>query len=91
MQDLQIRYEEYKNRKLGEYINEKLLGHFKRRQLKSITGREEGFIKNGFLYDKSKFYKCVVEWSNDPNFKYEEKVTKEAKELICEIEKFIKK
>lgn len=91
MQDLQIRYEEYKNRKLGEYINEKLLGHFKRRQLKSITGREEGFVKNGFLYDKSKFYKCVLEWSKDPNFKYEEKVTKEAKELICEIEKFIKK
>ena len=90
MQDLQIQYDEYKNRKLGEYINEKLLEHFKRRKLKSITGREDGFEKNGFLYDKSKFYKCVVEWSRDSNFKYEENVTKETKELIEAIEDFIR-
>lgn len=90
MQDLQIQYDEYKNRKLGEYINEKLLEHFKKRKLKSITGREDGFEKNGFLYDKCKFYKCVVEWSRDSNFKYEEKVTKEAKELIEAIEDFIR-
>lgn len=91
MQDLDIQYDQYKKQKLGKYINDKLLKKFNRRQLKGITGREEGFLKNGFLYDKLKFYKCVVEWSKDPNFQYEEKVTNEAKELINTIEEFIKK
>lgn len=90
IQELDIQYDEYKNRKLGEYINDKLIKKFNKK-LKSITGREEGFLKKGFLYDKSKFYKCVVEWSKDSNFKYEEKVTDEAKDLINVIEKFIKK
>ncbi|NLC87288.1 MAG: AAA family ATPase [Clostridiaceae bacterium] len=88
---LDINYEEYKKRKLGEYINEKLLEKFKNRNLKSITGRENGFLKNGFLYDKSKFYKCVVEWSKKLDFNYEKEVTIEAKELIGAVEKFIKK
>lgn len=91
MQELDIQYDEYKKQKLGKYINDKLTKRFNKRKLKSITGREDGFLKNGFLYDKSKFYKCVVEWSKNPDFKYEEKVTNEAKELINTIEEFIKK
>lgn len=88
--ELNINYEDYKHKKLGEYINEKLLGKFKRRKLKSITGRENGFLKNGFLYDKAKFYKCVVEWTKKAKFDYEKDMPQEAKLLIDAVEDFIK-
>ena len=67
-----------------------MLGKFKRRKLKSITGRENGFIKNGFLYDKAKFYKCVVEWTKKDKFDYEKDMPQEAKLLINAVEDFIK-
>jgi len=91
MEELDINYEEYKSRKLGEYINEKLTKKFNQKTLKSITGRENGFEKNGFLYDKAKFYNCVSEWTKQEGFDYDKNVTEEAKHLIKTIEKFIQK
>ena len=91
IKDLAISFEEYKTQKLGEYINSKIQEKNPRCSLKTLTGRENGFLKNGFLYDKNKFYKCVLEWSKTEGFRYEEKITNEAKDLINEIDKFIRK
>jgi len=57
--------------------------------LKKITGRECGFEKSGFLYDKSKFYDCVLKWVMNENFNYDKDIPLETKELINTVEKFI--
>lgn len=83
-----IVYNDYKNKKLGDYLNslvKKNLGN----NLKEITGREDGFEKKGFLYDKSKFYDCVLEWIMSDTFDYKCDVPDEAKHLINIVEKFI--
>ena len=53
------------------------------------TGRECGFEKSGFLYDKSKFYDCVLKWVMNENFNYDKDIPLETKELINTVEKFI--
>lgn len=54
-------------------------------------GRENGFKSKGFLYDKSKFYDCVLEWIMSEKFDYEKDLPEETKKLINAIEEFIKK
>ena len=78
-------YNQYKNQKLGDYINKKILEIYKNAELKDITGRKEGFKSNGFLYNKQKFYDEVLKWSRQDEFNYENNVTVEAKKLIDEI------
>ncbi len=85
-----IQYDDYKNKKLGEYLND-LVKEYIDENLKKITGREKGFVLNGFLYDKSKFHECVLEWLNDSNFDYDKDIPNETKQLINAIEKFISK
>ena len=82
-------YNQYKNQKLGDYINKKILEVYKNAELKDITGRKEGFKSNGFLYNKQKFYDEVLKWSRQDDFNYENNVTVEAKKLIDEIERFL--
>lgn len=90
LESLTIDYEEYKNQKLGDYINQNILNVYNQVDLKTITGRKDGFISNGFLYSKQKFYNEVLKWSKKEGFDYEKDVTKEAKKLINKIENFIK-
>lgn len=85
-----INYNDYKNQKLGLYLN-KLVKDNLGDNLKKITGRENGFESKGFLYDKSKFYDCVLEWIMSERFDYEKDVPEETKRLIDTIEDFIKK
>lgn len=85
-----IQYDDYKNKKLGEYLNN-LVKEYIDENLKKITGREKGFVLNGFLYDKSKFHECVLEWINDSSFDYDKDIPNETKQLINAIEKFISK
>lgn len=84
-------YSKYKNQKLGDYINNKILERYENTDLKVITGRKDGFKSRGFLYNKQKFYDEVLKWSKKENFNYENDVTLEAKRLIDEIQKFIEK
>ena len=83
-----IIYDDYKNEKLGNYLN-KLIKDNLGTDLKKITGRECGFEKSGFLYDKSKFYDCVLKWVMNENFNYDKDIPLETKELINTVEKFI--
>ena len=85
-----IKYDDYKNKKLGGFFN-KLVEDNLGKDLKEITGREEGFEKKGFLYDKSKFYDCVLEWIMKEEFDYERDIPSETKNLINTVEEFIKK
>ena len=85
-----INYNDYKNEKLGFYLN-KLVENNLGKDLKKFTGRENGFESKGFLYDKSKFYDCVLEWIMSENFDYEKDLPEETKKLINIIEEFIKK
>lgn len=85
-----IKYEDYKNEKLGNYLN-KLIKENLGDDLKKITGRKNGFESKGFLYDKSKFYDCVLNWIMSETFDYERDVPNETKNLINIVEKFIKK
>ena len=86
---LNIKYDKYKNQKLGKYINKEILKIYKGAELKGITGRQEGFETKDFLYNKQKFYDEVLRWSKKNDFSYENEVTEEAKQLINEIERFI--
>ena len=83
-----IKYSDYKNKKLGEYLN-KLVKQNIGDDLKLITGREFGFVANGFLYNKSKFHECVIDWINRREFDYDVEIPIETKELINTVEKFI--
>ena len=85
-----IIFSNYKNEKLGYYLN-KLIKDNIGDNLKEITGRENGFEKNGFLYDKSKFYSCVFEWIMKEDFDYNKDIPIETKNLIDVVEKFIEK
>lgn len=85
-----IKYNDYKTRKLGEYLNE-LVKENIGKDLKKVTGRAEGFEKNGFLYDKSKFYNCVLDWITSRDFNYDRDLPDETKKLIDIVEKFIRK
>lgn len=85
-----IKYDDYKGEKLGQYLNKLVTENFED-NLKEITGREKGFEKNGFLYNKSKFYDCVLEWAMSENFDYDKDVPNETKDLIKVIEGFIEK
>ena len=85
-----IKYEDYKNEKLGNYLN-KLIKENLGDDLKKITGRKNGFESKGFLYDKSKFYDCVLNWIMSETFDYERDVPNETKNLINIVERFIKK
>lgn len=89
LDSLNIKYDKYKCKKLGDYINEIILKVYEGSDLKSITGRQEGFVAKGFLYSKQKFYDEVLKWSKKSDFSYENDVTEEAKQLINTIEKFI--
>lgn len=80
-------YEKYKTKKLGAYLN----SFFDIDTLFEKTGRTNGFEKNGFLYDKLKFYNAVLRWAQKDDFNYEKDVTNEAKELINIIENFLAK
>lgn len=86
-----VEYEDYKGKKLGKYINELIQNQYGDIDLKDITNRKEGFEKNGFLYDKQKFYDCVLEWSKKKDFNYENDVPLEAKKLVDTIKNFISK
>ena len=86
-----VEYEDYKGKKLGKYINELIQNQYDDIDLKDITNRKEGFEKNGFLYDKQKFYDCVLEWSKKKDFNYENDVPLEAKKLVDTIKNFISK
>lgn len=83
-------YKEYKNRKLGEYINKKVKETYISETLEEVTGRKNGFEKNGFLYNKQKYYEEVLKWTKEEDFNYERDVTEEAKKLINIVENFIK-
>lgn len=85
----ETKYDKYKKVKIGRYINELLNKQYKNKTLKEITDRKDGFLKNGFLYDKQKFYNIVLEWSNKKNFDYEKDIPLECKNLINIVEKFI--
>ena len=91
LEGMTLDYSKYKNQKLGDYINKKILKQYENADLKVITGRKDGFKSNGFLYSKQKFYDEVLKWSKKEDFNYEDDVTLEAKKLIDEIEKFIEK
>ena len=86
----EIKYDDYKNKKLGAYLN-KLVRDNLGNDLKNITGRKEGFEKKGFLYDKSKFYDCVLEWIMSKDFNYDRDIPNETKNLINTVEEFIEK
>lgn len=86
-----VEYEDYKRKKLGKYINELIQNQYSDIDLKDITNRKEGFEKNGFLYDKQKFYDYVLEWSKKKDFNYENDVPLEAKKLVDTIKNFISK
>lgn len=86
-----VEYEDYKGKKLGKYINELIQNQYGDIDLKDITNRKEGFEKNGFLYDKQKFYDYVLEWSKKKDFNYENDVPLEAKKLVDTIKNFISK
>ena len=91
IEKLNIKYDDYKNQNLGDYINKKITNIERGKDaLKKVTNRKEGFKKDGALYDKQKFYNVVCEFFNKDNFEYETNVTQEAKNLIEFIEKFIK-
>ena len=85
-----IDYEKYRYEKLGGFLN-KLIKNNIGEDLKKITGRENGFEKSGFLYDKSKFYECVQNWVMSESFDYDTDATQAMKNLIEKIEEFIKK
>ena len=87
--EMKFLYKEYKNRKLGEYINKKVKETYISETLEEVTGRKNGFEKNGFLYNKQKYYEEVLKWTKGEDFNYERDVTEEAKELVNTIEKFI--
>lgn len=89
IEDIIVEYNKYKNQKIGEYINKKILELYKGKDLKTITGRKEGFELNGFLYNKQKYYNEVLKWSKKDDFDYEKDVTLEAKQLVDKIERFI--
>lgn len=89
IESIVLDYSKYKNQKLGDYINKKILKKYENAELKTITGRKDGFKSNGFLYSKQKFYDEVLKWSKKKDFNYDKDVTQEAKNLIEEIEKFI--
>lgn len=91
LEGMTLDYSKYKNQKLGDYINNKILEKYENTDLKVITGRKDGFKSRGFLYNKQKFYDEVLKWSKKENFNYENDVTLEAKRLIDEIQKFIEK
>lgn len=84
----EIKYTDYKNKKLGDYLND-LVKENIGDDLKQITGRESGFSSNGFLYNKSKFHECVLEWINQNDFDYEKDIPSETKEFIEFVEKYI--
>lgn len=88
--EMKFLYKEYKNRKLGEYINKKIEKTYKCKKLEEVTGRKNGFEKNGFLYNKQKYYEEVLKWTKEEGFNYERDVTEEAKKLINIVENFIK-
>ena len=89
LENILLEYNEYKNQKLGDYINEKIIEKYENCELKTITGRKDGFNAKGFLYSKQKFYDEVLKWSKKEDFNYEKDVTPEAKRLINEVERFI--
>lgn len=91
IEEMNINFHDYKNQKLGNYINNKLKVVYGDTSYKKITGRENGFEKEGFLYDKQKYYEAVLEWTRKKDFSYEKDITDEAKELINVIEKFLNK
>ena len=91
LEGMTLDYSKYKNQKLGDYINNKILEKYENIDLKVVTGRKDGFKSNGFLYSKQKFYDEVLKWSKKEDFNYEKDVTQEAKRLIDEIEKFLEK
>ena len=41
-------------------------------------------------FEDMNFYKCVVDWTRETDFNYEQNITSEAKDLINAVEKFIK-
>ena len=88
--EMKFLYKEYKNRKLGEYINKKVKETYISKTLEEVTGRKNGFEKNGFLYNKQKYYEEVLKWTKEEGFNYERDVTEEAKKLINIVENFIK-
>ena len=87
--EMKFLYQEYKNKKLGEYINKKVEESYKSKTLEDVTGRKNGFEKNGFLYNKQKYYEEVLKWTKEEGFNYERDVTEEAKKLINIVENFI--
>lgn len=91
---MEIKYDDYKNKKLGNYINSKLKKLFPTLELKTITGRENGFStksgENGFLYDKELFHTAVTEWFNNEQVKYDS-LPEETQDLIDFVDKFIRK
>lgn len=87
--NLKINYNDYKNTKLGGYINKLIKNEYETEDLKSITGRTEGFETNHLLYNKSKFYDAVLKWSKTENFNYERDLPTEAKQLVDTVETFI--
>lgn len=87
--EMKFLYQEYKNKKLGEYINKKVEESYKSKTLEDVTGRKNGFEKNGFLYNKQKYYEEVLKWTKEEDFNYERDVTEEAKKLINIVENFI--
>ena len=88
--EMKFLYKEYKYKKLGEYINKKIEKTYKCKKLEEVTGRKNGFEKNGFLYNKQKYYEEVLKWTKEEGFNYERDVTEEAKKLINIVENFIK-
>ena len=89
--ELNIDFNNYKDQKLGNYINNLLKSVYPNASYKDITGRENGFEKEGFLYNKQKYYDTVLEWTKKEDFSYDNDITSEAKELINVIESFLGK
>lgn len=83
-----IDYSKAKNNSLGKYINEILQKKFQV-DLCTVTGRKYGFIKDGALFNKQKYYNNVLKILSNNNINYEKDVSIEAKKLINFIETYL--
>lgn len=89
MDMLDINYNDYKGCKLGDYINRTIKDLYESDDLKALTNRKDGFVADGFLYSKPKFYEKVLKWSKKEDFNFENDVPDEAKKLVEIVERFI--
>lgn len=83
-----VKENEYKNRKINDYLNELIINEFGKNNIRKILGTKEGFKVNGTLKNKAKLSSYFAEYCNNENNNI---FTKSSLELLEFVYDFISK